>query len=115
MPKPKSSVNGRSVRDEAEARELLAAVASGAQPLKSWCHANGVNPHSLYWWRSKLSRDRTRGRVRRRVKPREARGPEAIPVAECQGAPKVSSPTLPAHQDPASSQAPRPHPMRVNR
>jgi hypothetical protein len=47
-------VEGRRVRNEADAVELLSAVSGSRLPLATWCGANGVNACSLYWWRAKL-------------------------------------------------------------
>lgn len=41
----------RRVRDEADARALLAQVRASGLPLKTWCDTHDVNAHSLYWWR----------------------------------------------------------------
>lgn len=78
MSKSESTSKGRRVRDEADARALLAAISASSQRLKPWCQSNGVNPHSLYWWRSKLGRQRHGGRRH----PRLQRALEAVPVAE---------------------------------
>ena len=73
MPKPRLHPN-RNVRDEADARSLLADVLASGQPLKPWCRAHNINAHSLYGWRTKLFG----ARVRR--PPPVA--PEDVPVAE---------------------------------
>lgn len=81
MSKSDFTSKGRRVRDEGDARELLAAAAASGEPLKPWCQSHGVNPHSLYWWRSKLGRHQT-SRRRTRRHPRLQRALEAVPVAE---------------------------------
>ena len=48
------AAKGRSVRGEADATDLLAAVSASGLPLATWCGEHGVNAHSLYWWRSKM-------------------------------------------------------------
>ena len=64
----------RNVRDEADARSLLADVLASGQPLKPWCRAHNINAHSLYWWRTKLF-----GATVRRPAPV---APEDVPVVE---------------------------------
>lgn len=54
MPRVQSDLHGRPVRDEADARALLAAIATSRVPLARWCEENDVNRWSLYHWRSKL-------------------------------------------------------------
>lgn len=66
----------RRVRDEADARALLAQVRASGLPLKTWCDTHDVSAHSLYWWRVKLGNAggaRGRGRVV---------APEEVPVVE---------------------------------
>lgn len=45
---------GRTVRDEADARDCLRRVTEGGAPLAEWARKNGVLPSSLYWWRYKF-------------------------------------------------------------
>lgn len=78
MPKPPAT-RGRRVRDAADAQALLTAIATSKQPLKTWCAANDINVHSLYWWRAKLS---PKARPKPPDNPRLHRALEAVPVAE---------------------------------
>lgn len=40
---PPSTSRGRKVRNEIDARALLAVVRASDQPLQTWCRAHGVN------------------------------------------------------------------------
>ena len=83
MPNP----HPRCVRDEGDARDLLAQARSSGLPLRTWCHTNGISPGSLYWWRTKLQS----GGARR---GRRCAAPEAVRVAEvC--VPHTESPARP--------------------
>ena len=44
----------RKVRNEADARKLLDAWRRSGRILRDWCHAEGLNAHSLGWWRMHL-------------------------------------------------------------
>ncbi|MCP5068803.1 MAG: hypothetical protein GY946_19755 [bacterium] len=46
---------GRKIRDEAEAREALRAVAASGSSLADWCGAEGIDARSLSGWRGFLS------------------------------------------------------------
>lgn len=56
----KKGPTGRCVRDAADARELLQAVAESSESLYAWCHHNGVSSSSLYHWRGRLAREENR-------------------------------------------------------
>lgn len=49
-------VAARHVRDDADGAELLRQVTESGLPLHTWCRANGIVPHSLYWYRRKQRR-----------------------------------------------------------
>ena len=53
----------RKLKDEAEARSALAAIAASGQSGVEWAHANGVDARSLHGWRMTLRR-RERGENR---------------------------------------------------
>jgi len=44
----------RLVRGEEDARELLARFDESGLNLTRWCRENGIEGHSLYWWKQKL-------------------------------------------------------------
>ena len=43
--------HARVVRDEGDARELLARWRRSGESMAQWCRANGVVRQSLQWWR----------------------------------------------------------------
>lgn len=44
----------RLVRGEEDARELIARLEESGLNHTRWCRENGIEGHSLYWWRKKL-------------------------------------------------------------
>jgi hypothetical protein len=53
---PRRVVEARRLRDEAEARAALSALAASGQPLPEWARSRGQLPRSLNAWRQNLSR-----------------------------------------------------------
>ena len=45
--------HARVVRDEGDARELLARWRQSGENMAEWCRANGVVRQSLQWWRGR--------------------------------------------------------------
>jgi|WetSurMetagenome_2_1015567.scaffolds.fasta_scaffold237181_3 hypothetical protein len=44
----------RRVRDEGEARNLLAQQRLSGLSLRDWCNVEGIKAHSLAWWKIRL-------------------------------------------------------------
>lgn len=69
--------HARVVRDEGDARELLARWRQSGEGLAEWCRANGIVRQSMQWWRARRLDDEGRPgvvRVAEIVLP--ANGPE---------------------------------------
>jgi len=55
----------RKIRDEADARRALAAVARSGMGIGEWARANGIDGRSLRAWRMNLERGGAAGRLPR--------------------------------------------------
>lgn len=62
-------VRPRSVRDEEDARDLLARWEGSRKRLGVWCRENGIARQSLQWWRGRATASGTVVRVAEVVLP----------------------------------------------
>jgi hypothetical protein len=68
--------HARRVRDEGDARELLARWRESGESMAEWCRANGVVRQSLQWWRGRRTDVGDQGVVRVAEVVLPAGGPE---------------------------------------
>jgi hypothetical protein len=71
----------RCVKDERDARELLARWEDSGERLGLWAHQNGLSRQSLQWWRARVEGARgaaTTIRLAEVVLPRESPAEEAV-------------------------------------